>query len=267
MRILLTNDDGISSPGMNMLAKALRENGHRVFVVAPDSNRSGNSHSISFLNRPCKLTEVEKDTWTCSGTPVDCVVIALLGGIGEICIAARDGKISTENAPDLVLSGINIGANLGTDIVYSGTAAAARQGSLYGIPSVALSLIENKHVWHWEPVISYIMEHLTEIISFWKAGTFVNVNFPNNGEKPSSLAYSFPSLRYYNDSIINYTAPGGGLYCFAGGGKTTSKGENGQPEAGSDWAEVLNNNAALSVVLSQPAAVPRTADMGGISQG
>jgi len=267
MRILLTNDDGISSAGMNLLAAALRENGHRVFVVAPDSNRSGTSHSISFLDKPCKITEIEKDTWTCSGTPVDCIIVGLLGGIGELCIASPEGKISKENAPDLILSGINIGANLGTDIVYSGTAAAARQGSFFDIPSVALSLVENKRRWHWEPVISYIVENLSEITAFWKAGTFVNVNFPNNGKKPSALVPTFPSVRYYNDTITNYKAPYGGLFCFPGGGKTTGIGENGQPEEGSDWAEVLNNNAALSVVLAQPVAVSGPADRGGISKG
>ena len=248
MRILFTNDDGISSPGITLLAKALREAGHRVFVVAPDTNRSGYSHSITFLNEPCRIIEVEKDTWKCSGTPVDCVITALLGGINEICIAAEDGKIIMEKAPDLVLSGINIGANLGTDIIYSGTAAAARQGSFFGIPSVALSLVENDGVWHWEPVISYIIDNLEKIMGFWKAGSFVNVNFPNTGKKPSALVPAFLSIRYYNDRIVNFAAPDGGLYCFAKTGKVGNI-----PAEGSDWKEVLNNNAALTLVMSEPA--------------
>jgi len=253
MRILLTNDDGISSPGIVLLAKALRDEGHRVFIVAPDSNRSGASHSITFLDRPCKLLELEKDSWSCSGTPVDCVVTSLLGGIGELNILYPDDtKIDAAKLPDLLLSGINVGANMGTDITYSGTAAAARQGSFFGIPSIALSLVENKRVWNWEPVISYIIENLGEMKAFWKSGTFINVNFPNTGKKPSALVPVFPSLRYYNDSILNYTAPHGGLYCFATGGKTSSNGENGQPQEGSDWAEVNKGNAALSVIISQP---------------
>jgi len=253
MRIVLTNDDGISAAGIVLLAKALREAGHRVIVVAPDSNRSGASHSITFLDRPCKLTEVEKDTWSCSGTPVDCIVTSLLGGIPELNILLPgDTKIDSDKLPDLVLSGINTGANMGTDITYSGTAAAARQASFFGIPSIALSLVENRGAWNWEPVVSYIVEKLDEMKNFWKNGTFVNVNFPNNGKKPSNLVPVFPSIRYYNDSILNFTAPHGGLYCFATGGKTTSNGENGEPQEGSDWAEVKKGNAALSVVISQP---------------
>jgi 5'-nucleotidase len=250
MRILLTNDDGFSSPGITLLAKALREAGHRVFVVAPDVDQSGKSHSISFLDKPCRLSEIRKDTWSCSGTPVDCVVVALLGGIDEININTDNNEISLVNGPDLVLSGINAGANLGTDIIYSGTAAAARQGSFFGIPSVALSLVENENSWEWESVIFYIIEKLKEITDFWKAGTFVNVNFPNSEKKPSAIVPAFPSMRYYNDRIVNFKAPDGGLYCFSKSGKVDNI-----PEDGSDWSEVLKNNAALSVILSQPAAV------------
>ena len=251
MRILLTNDDGFTSLGITKLAKSLREKGHKVYMVAPDKNRSGTSHSISFLNEPCKLTEIEKDTWSCSGTPVDCVIVSLLGGIEEVNITTEDGRIILDKAPDLVLSGINVGANLGTDIVYSGTAAAARQGSIFGIPSVALSLVENDGNWHWEPAVSFAVENLDKMMSYWKAGAFVNVNFPNTGKKPSALVPSFPSLRYYNDRIVNFTAPDGGLYCFATTVLTPSD-EMSRIDEGSDWAEVLKNNAALSVVKSQP---------------
>jgi 5'-nucleotidase len=253
MRILPTNDDGITSPGITLLAKALREAGHRVFTVAPDSNRSGCSHSINFLFVSLKLKAIEKDTFSCSGTPVDSVILALLGGIPEICISKEDGGLDLEKAPDLVLSGINAGANLGTDIVYSGTAAAARQGSLFGIPSVALSLVDGEIPYQWDIVIPYIQENLGAIMGYWKAGTFVNVNFPNIEKKPSALVPVFPSMRYYNDRIVTFAAPQGGVYCFAKPGQTTAPCENGKPEDGSDWAEVLKNNAALSVVLSQPA--------------
>jgi len=248
MRILLTNDDGIASPGIKLLAKVLRSSGHRVFLVAPDINRSGSSHAIEFLNDPLKLSEVEEDTWSCSGTPVDCVITALLGGIPEICISTETTALNMERAPDLVLSGINAGANLGTDIIYSGTASAARQGSFFSIPSVALSLVDNNLPWQWESVVSYIDEKLVLLMGYWKAGTFVNVNFPNIEKKPSELVSSFPSMRYYNDRIVTYTSPEGGRYCFAKPGKVENI-----PEEGSDWAEVLKGNAAFSVILSQPA--------------
>jgi 5'-nucleotidase len=249
MRILLTNDDGIESAGLTLLAEALRNEGHRVFLVAPDKNRSGSSHYISFINDPCKLIEIEKDTWSCSGTPVDCVIVALLGGIAEICII-QDSEVDMSYAPDLILSGINIGANLGTDIVYSGTAAAARQGSLMGIPSIALSLVENRKNWFWEPVVSYIIEKLDNIKDLWKEGSFVNINFPNNGITPSSLVHAFPSKRYYSDHIVNYQSPDGSLFCFAKLGKAEKS-----PDTGSDWDEVRKNNAAYSLIISEPAAV------------
>jgi len=248
LRILLTNDDGISSLGIKLLAKALRNAGHRVFLVAPDKNRSGCSHCIEFLNNPLKLSEIEEDTWSCSGTPVDCVVTALLGGIPEICISTEGAALNMERAPDLILSGINAGANLGTDIIYSGTASAARQGSFFGIPSVSLSLVESDLPWQWESVISYILEKLVLIMGYWKAGTFVNVNFPNIEKKPSELVPSFPSMRYYNDRIVTFISPEGGKYCFAKPGKVDNI-----PEEGSDWAEVLKGNAAFSLVMSQPA--------------
>jgi 5'-nucleotidase len=248
LKILLTNDDGLTSLGIKLLAKTLRNAGHRVFMVAPDTNRSGCSHSIHFLNEPLKLSETEEDTWSCSGTPVDCVITALLGGIPEICISTESSALNMERAPDLILSGINAGANLGTDIVFSGTAAAARQGSFFGIPSVALSLVENDLPWQWESVISYITEKLVLIMGYWKAGAFVNVNFPNIEKKPSALVSSFPSMRYYSDRIVMFTSPEGGKYCFAKPGKVANI-----PEEGSDWAEVLKGNAAFSLIMSQPA--------------
>ena len=247
MKILLTNDDGISSPGITLLGSALRANGHRVFIAAPDINRSGSSHSISFLNNPLKLSEIEEDTWVCSGTPVDCIITALLGGIPEISISTETNAFNMERAPDLILSGINAGANLGTDITYSGTASAARQGSFFGIPSVALSLVDSDLPYQWETVISYITEKLISIMGYWKADTFVNVNFPNIEKKPAALVPVSLSLRYYNDRIITFTPPDGGRYCFAKPGKVENI-----PEEGTDWAEVKKGNAALSVVLSQP---------------
>jgi 5'-nucleotidase len=241
MRILLTNDDGRASPGITLLAKALREAGHRVFVVAPDSDRSGVSHSISFLFGPRKLTEIEKDTWSCSGTPADCVVLALLGGIPELKVVDDDGGIP----PDLLISGINRGANMGTDIIYSGTAAAARQGSLIGIPSLALSLLEGD-AWNWEMAVSFAVDRLEQMLSFWKTDTFVNVNIPNRAAAPLALVPAFPSLRHYHDRIDRYEAQDG-RYCFARVGETYAK-----PEAGSDCDVVSKNQASMSAVFIHP---------------
>ena len=245
MRLLLTNDDGISSPGLLLLAEGLRKTGHKVMVIAPAYDQSGVSHSISFLNRPCKLEKIDNnDNWSCDGTPVDCVIVALLGGFPEICSAEdmRNGCLPY----DALVSGINKGANLGTDIIYSGTAAAARQGSLCNIPSLALSLVE-ADTWNWKMAVEFSVEHLEQMLANWKPDSFINVNIPNNEKKPSKLVHSFPSFRYYNDSIEMYIAPDNHRYCFARSGHVKM---NDQP--GSDFNAIANNCASLSEVCIHP---------------
>ncbi len=122
--ILLTNDDGIDSPGLNVLAHALRPLGTCV-IVAPDRDNSAASHSLT-MNRPLKVTTVAENSYSVNGTPTDCVVIGL-------------NKILNQR-PDLLVSGINPGPNLGDDIAYSGTVSAAVEGTMYGIASLAVSL-------------------------------------------------------------------------------------------------------------------------------
>ncbi|MDR0400403.1 MAG: 5'/3'-nucleotidase SurE [Treponema sp.] len=234
MNILLTNDDGLESPGILLLAGALREEGHRVLAVAPDRNRSGVSHSISFLGGPLVLSPRGDDSWACSGLPVDCVIAALLGGIPV--------------KPDVVVSGINRGANLGTDLLYSGTAAAARQGSLFGMPSIALSLVEGpENIFHWDQAIRFFLSRFAEILDWWKADTFVNVNIPNSPQGPSGIAPAFPSRRFYHDSMTWMDAPNGDRYCFFHAGVTESS-----LQEGSDRELVSRNLAALSSVWIHP---------------
>jgi 5'-nucleotidase len=234
MNILLTNDDGLESPGIQVLARALRAEGRRVIVVAPDRDRSGVSHSISFLGGPLVLSPRGDDTWACSGLPVDCVVTALLGGIPV--------------KPDLVLSGINRGANLGTDLLYSGTAAAARQGSLFGTPSIALSLVEAPGGdYHWERAVRFFLSRFDEIVGRWKADTFLNLNIPNSSQGPTGMAAAFPSYRTYHDSLETMDAPNGDRYCFFRAGEAESL-----RQEGCDRDIVSQNLAALSVVWVHP---------------
>ncbi len=122
--ILITNDDGIHSPGLQLLACALRPLAHCV-IVAPDRDNSAVSHSLT-MDRPLKVTRVQEDLYSLDGTPTDCVAI----GLNKIL----------EQRPDLLVSGINPGPNLGDDIAYSGTVSAAVEGTMYGIPSLAVSL-------------------------------------------------------------------------------------------------------------------------------
>jgi 5'-nucleotidase len=233
MNILLTNDDGLESPGIQLLAGALRGAGHRVTVVAPDRDRSGVSHSISFLGTPLVLHPQGEDTWTCSGQPVDCVIAALLG---------------RQASPDLVISGINRGANLGTDLLYSGTAAAARQGGLFGLPSLALSLVADRGgPLYWDRAVQFSLSRLDEILGRWKADTFLNLNIPNSPQGPGGMAAAFPSRRIYNDGLDVMDAPNGDRYCFFRAGK-----EGSVPEEGSDHYLISRNLAALSSVWIHP---------------
>jgi 5'-nucleotidase len=234
MNILLTNDDGIDSPGILLLAGALRErSSHRIFILAPDRDRSGFSHSIRFLAGPLRLSQGAADNWSCSGSPADCVIMALLGFLPV--------------RPDLVISGINRGANLGTDMLYSGTAAAARQASLGNIPAIALSLA-GRGEFHWDMAVSWALDHLDELRGFWKPGTFVNVNIPNNPGGPAGMKTAFPAQRFYNDKLSVHQGQEGDSWCFVELGSVTTL-----PEEGSDWDAVSKNLAAVTPVLIQPA--------------
>ncbi|NJP09935.1 MAG: 5'/3'-nucleotidase SurE [Leptolyngbyaceae cyanobacterium RU_5_1] len=131
MKLLISNDDGVFSLGIRSLANSLAEAGHKVTVVCPDQERSATGHGLT-LHQPIRAEVVEAvfhpsvKAWACSGTPADCVKLAVW--------ALLDTK------PDLVLSGINHGSNLGTDVLYSGTVSAAMEGIIEGIPSIAFSL-------------------------------------------------------------------------------------------------------------------------------
>jgi 5'-nucleotidase len=232
MNILLTNDDGIDSEGLQKLAAVLRkQTRHAVYVLAPDANRSGVSHAIAFMSGPMRLTSRGTDTWSCSGNPADCTIMALLGAL-HIQI-------------DLVVSGINAGANMGTDIVYSGTAAAARQAALFHVPGVALSL-DGDAPYHWDAAAAFAVEHLEEFVAIWKDDIFVNVNIPNT-PKPDGMVRTFLSIRNYHDAISLYDAPDGNRYCFAVLGDVTA-----EIDAGSDHDAVLRNLVSVSPVYIHP---------------
>src|SRR5437016_360656 len=129
-RILVTNDDGIYSEGIRKLAKSLEPLGD-VTIVAPDREQSAASHALT-LNHPLRLLQLEDKAWIVDGTPTDCVNLGVL-------------KLMRDARPDLVVSGINFGPNLGDDVTYSGTISAAFEGSLLNIPSIALSALVGEH--------------------------------------------------------------------------------------------------------------------------
>jgi 5'-nucleotidase len=164
MHFLVSNDDGISAQGIRVLSQWLRRLGD-VTIVAPDQNRSGASNSLT-LNAPVRIKEIEEQTFRVSGTPTDCVHIALTG------LLNRD--------PDMVVSGINAGANLGDDVIYSGTVAAAMEGRFLGLPAVAVSLVFDEKPSHYETaaqVVMLVVERLRQ--DPLPADTILNINVPD----------------------------------------------------------------------------------------
>jgi 5'-nucleotidase len=199
-RILVTNDDGIYSEGLRKLADVCRTMGD-VIIVAPDREQSAASHALT-LNRPLRLIEVQKNEWVVDGTPTDCVNLAVL-------------KLMKEARPDLVVSGINFGPNLGDDVTYSGTISAAFEGALLNIPSIAFSALVGKGmsfdrcaVFAGELVRVALSEHRDPQI-------VLNVNFPVGefaGVKVAKLG-----KRIYSEGVIERLDPRGRKYYWIGG--------------------------------------------------
>lgn len=163
-RVLLTNDDGIHAPGIEILERIVRKHTNDVWVVAPAEERSGASHAIS-MHDPIRLRQLDDRHFSIKGSPTDCALM----GIYEIMPAP----------PTLLLSGINWGANLAEDMMYSGTAAAAMEGALLGVPSIALSQVHAFTHVYWDTAEAYLERVIEGILATeFEKNTFVNVNFP-----------------------------------------------------------------------------------------
>ncbi len=193
MRLLLTNDDGINAKGIYALAKELEKN-HEVIIVAPDNERSACGHSIT-LSRPLIVKEVqleglESKAFSVDGTPADCVKIAINKLI--------DGKV------DMVVSGINRGLNLGTDVLYSGTVSAAIEAAIYKVPSMAISMQINKNVENYEMASKYAGEILiTAKDNNIKNDIVLNVNIPMLSENEiKGIKVCKIGSRLYNNCYI-----------------------------------------------------------------
>jgi 5'-nucleotidase len=169
MRILLTNDDGIEAPGLAALRKIAAELSDDVWVVAPETNHSGAGHSLS-LRDPIRLREIDERTFAVRGTPTDCVIMA----VRHIMFGQR---------PDLILSGVNMGQNLAEDVTYSGTIAAAFEGTLVGIRSIALSQavgFREGRAPEWETATRHGPDLIRKLLEIdWPAGVLMSVNFPD----------------------------------------------------------------------------------------
>jgi 5'-nucleotidase len=163
-RILLTNDDGIQSNGLIKLEEALREVGD-VFVVAPASEMSGASHSLT-LARPLRIRQIDERHWTVDGTPTDCVTLAL------------NKILPPDNLPDICTSGINHGGNLGDDATYSGTVAGALEATILGVPGVAFSLVTRERFDFREAAQFAVLAVRKVLAEGLPEGTLLNINIP-----------------------------------------------------------------------------------------
>ncbi len=226
MLILLSNDDGYFAPGLNILAEYISKIAD-IIVVAPERNRSGASNSLT-LDRPLTVRKASNGFYYLNGTPTDCVHLAVTGLIEEV--------------PDMIISGINDGANMGDDTIYSGTVAAAMEGYLLGIPSFAVSMSQHNAT-HFETAAKVIVE----LIEHYKAKTFpapilMNVNVPDvpyaelKGKVVTRLG-----KRHKAEPVIKSTSPRGDtLYWVGPAGSAADAGE------GTDFYAVANNQVSLT---------------------
>ncbi len=209
MKLLISNDDGVYALGIRALADCLAQAGHEVTVVCPDRERSATGHGLT-LHQPIRAEIVESvfhpsvKAWACDGTPSDCVKLALWALL--------------ESPPDLVLSGINQGANLGTEILYSGTVSAAMEGLIEGIPSVALSLTSFSYK-DFQPAAKFatiLVEHLAE--KSLPDLMLLNINIPAvKWEEIAGVAITRQGVRRYVDVFDKRVDPRGKTYYWLTG--------------------------------------------------
>jgi len=202
--ILVTNDDGIHSPGITALFQAMQEVGD-AWLVAPDRERSAVGHSLT-LHRPLKAEQVGDQRFSINGTPTDCVALAIQ-------------KILPRK-PDLVASGINKGANLGDDVTYSGTVSAAIEGTILSVPSFAISLAGDRP-FHFEVALPFALQVARYILdTSLPYDTLLNVNVPNiAADAIKGMKMTKQGKRIYDNAIQDVLSPWGDKHYWIGGGK------------------------------------------------
>ena len=211
IRILVTNDDGIHSEGITALENALREVGD-VYVVAPESEMSGASHSLT-LSRPLRIRQIDERHWTVDGTPTDCVTFAL------------NRILLPEERPVICASGINHGANLGDDATYSGTVAGAMESTILGVPGIAFSLAVSRN--HDFTDAARIAKTMVEkaVKEGLPTGTLLNVNVPKGEIK--GVRITKQGFKDARPIISEHIDPRGKLYYWIGEERTGFHAEGG----------------------------------------
>jgi len=242
LNILISNDDGVFAEGIRTLAATAAKRGHIVTVVCPDQERSATGHGLT-LQSPIRAERMDElfakgvKAWGCSGTPADCIKLAL----NEL-IPAR---------PDLVLSGINHGPNLGTDVFCSGTVAAALEGTLEKIPSLAASVTSFQ--WKNFSFASELTLDIAEssLASYWPCNLLLNLNIPPCHQKEmGTLGWTRLSIRQYKEQFCRRVDPRGDTYFWMAGTavKDIKSAGDGPSEWPSDVAQIENNCPSITPI-------------------
>ncbi len=202
MNVLLTNDDGVQAPVLRELQRALSPLG-RVVVVAPDRNQSATSHALT-LHRPFRILQHDTDVFSVDGTPTDCVITSFYGLLDE--------------RPDLVISGINLGPNMGEDVFYSGTVAAAIEGSLQGTPAIAASWA-GKLEPDWREPAGFLARLVATLLERGLPRRhLLNVNLPARPwPEVRGVRVTRLGSRIYHDTLVKKVDPRGRDYYWIGG--------------------------------------------------
>ena len=226
--ILVSNDDGIHSEGIKALARALKRVGE-VFIVAPDRERSAASHSLT-LHRPLRVEKIGPNAYAIDGTPTDCINLAVNGIL--------------KKRPDLVVSGINKGGNLGDDVTYSGTVSAAMEGTLLGIPSFAISLVSiSRENFDFKNAARFAARLARFILkNRLPKDTLLNINVPDVDEI-KGYRITKQGKRLYGDAIVEKVDPRGKKYYWIGG--DILKWEGGED---TDFKAITNNFISITPV-------------------
>jgi len=231
MHILISNDDGIHASGINFLKDELAKD-FQVTTIAPNQERSSCGHGIT-LGEPIRVKKTSKNTYSCTGFPADCVLI----GVGHIC---------KDDRPGLVVSGINHGANLGQDRYYSGTIAAAREGSFRGVPAIAVSLVTQniKDVEHFDVAAKFVAKLVkNDIHKIIPEMTVLNINVPNLPmEKIAGVKVTRSGFQKYSEEVVERVDTRGRNYYWVGG---TYRGYEEIP--GTDCYEVYNGYISVNL--------------------
>ncbi|MBN9564602.1 MAG: 5'/3'-nucleotidase SurE [Alphaproteobacteria bacterium] len=206
-RVLLCNDDGIHAPGLKSLYEIASQISDDIWIVAPENEQSGASHSLS-LRHPLRIKKINEKKYSVNGTPTDCVLVALR-------------HILKDQRPHLVLSGVNYGSNLAEDVTYSGTVAAAMEATLFNIPSVAFSLDVNDTLPKWATAEHFGAKIIQILMQYsWPEKVLVNVNFPDLVVKSvAGFRVTYQGQRQIFQDLLQTFDPRGVPYYWVGSPK------------------------------------------------